>query len=274
MEAQDDFSALRPFVRDSAMGLRVLGGGANLLAADGELDATVISLEPEDIRIEGQHLFTGTGNSIIQAVQAAGKAGLAGLEWATAVPGTWGGALTMNAGAYGSETGTVVEWAEVLTPDFSVVRVPAREVTWNYRHTTWPVPVLLFLRAALRLVPGDSAAIKQRQLEITRERNSKFPKAPCAGSVFKNPPGDKAGRLLEACGLKNAALGGAKVSEEHANIFINRGGTALDMIRLIVHARRAVERHSGVRLEPEVVLWDALSYDDWEESLKDEPAPF
>lgn len=245
----------------------MIGGGANLLVGDDTLDAVVVRLEDQSMLLEGNSLTVAAGCPIIKTVIYAAQQGLSGIEWGTSVPGTWGGALAMNAGAYGGQTGDTVEWAEVLTRAGEIQRIPGSMVEWHYRHSVWPVEVLCFLKLRINLTPGDKTLIRQRQSEIAAERKRKFPKAPCAGSTFKNPPGESSGRLIENCGLKGHHIGGAMVSKEHANIFINRGTKSLDMIQLILHCRRMVQEKTGILLEPEVVLWDRYSYDEWEKEL-------
>lgn len=263
----DNWKDLLAYANDCALGLKVLGGGANVLALDEEVDVTLIHLIKSQAVIEGTNLIVDAGFSINQSSQLAAKADLTGLEWALSIPGTWGGALSMNAGAYGSDTGACVEWVEFVDKHFCTHRVEAKDIIWTYRKSQWPIEPLCFTRLALALKKGDREKIQQRMLFIRQERVKKFPKSPNAGSVFKNPQGDSAGRLLELAGLKNFCVGKARVSNEHANIFTHDGAKGEDMLRLVLYARREVYKKFNVWLEPEWKLWDSLNFLEWDKKI-------
>jgi UDP-N-acetylmuramate dehydrogenase len=251
----DDLAAfLRSLPEDEP--LFWLGLGSNLLVRDGGIRGTVILTSPGLGGIErtgATTLRVEAGVPCAKAARASADAGLEGAEFLTGIPGTMGGALAMNAGAFGGETWSIV--AAVETVDRHGVvrkRLPA-EYRVGYRSVRGPAGEW-FAAAHLALTPGDGAAAKARIKECLRLRAESQPTgvASC-GSVFRNPPGDHAGRLIDSCGLKGHAIGGAHVSKKHANFILNGGAaTAADIEALIAHVRAVVERERGVRLEPEV----------------------
>ena len=179
--------------------------------------------------------------------------GLAGLEFATGIPGTVGGAVYMNAGAYGSETVEVLDWADVFR-DGEVVRMPNEDLGLSYRtsilheHPDW-----LVLRAGYTLAPGDAEELKARIKEFRSQRMNGSPNKPSCGSTFKRPENDFPGRVIEAAGLKGVRVGNIEVSPVHANYLVNLGGgTAEDALQLIEHVRETVREKLGVNLESEV----------------------
>jgi UDP-N-acetylmuramate dehydrogenase len=181
--------------------------------------------------------------------------GYAGLEFAEGIPGTVGGGLLMNAGAFGGEIGDVVESIDGVARDGEVVRVDRSELAFSYRRLDLP-PGLVVTAIAMRLPRGEPAEIERRAAEAKRKRGRRQPLGlPNAGSIFKNPPGDFAGRLIELVGLKGAREGGAEVSPQHANFIVNRGDAcAADVRALMRRIRDAVWRQRGVWLVPEVKL--------------------
>ncbi len=268
LEETDSWHSLQSYAADCKLGLLVLGKGANLLVGDEPLDATVVSLMEGHIQSDGDGLILPAGASIQKGVHAAMENSLAGLSWAASIPGTWGGALKMNAGAYGGETGALVDWVEGISEDYQCFRLSGQDVAWSYRHSTWPVKVLAFTRLRLQLKRGDRQTILEEMQKLGKLRQGKFPKAPCAGSTFKNPPGMSAGQLIDSCGLKGFKIGGAEISMVHGNIFINKNGRSLDFIHLILQAQADVYRLRGIWLEPEVVLWDEKNWQQWRKILQ------
>jgi UDP-N-acetylmuramate dehydrogenase len=233
----------------------VVGRGSNLLVADGGFAGLVVRLGAgfETLAIEGTDVVAGAALSLPVLARRTAAAGLRGLEWAVGVPGSVGGAVRMNAGGHGSDTAaTLVRYRFVDLEAAEVVEVPADRLAAGYR-TTSVLPTQVVVAARHHLVPGDPAAAGAAIDEIVRWRRANQPGGSNAGSVFTNPAGDSAGRLIEQAGLKGLRLGTAEVSRKHANfIQADRGGSADDVARLIDHVRAAVAAASGVELSSEV----------------------
>lgn len=266
IENDSDFEKLKAYRDATSLGFLVLGGGFNVLAGDNP-DGVVFKLPRKGIEITQNKIIASAGVPLSMIAAQAANLGRGGLEWTAAIPGTLGGALTMNAGAYGGETGNHVEWVESLTRDFEVVRIKNKEIKWQYRFAKYPVPVLCHLRACLSLAKSSPDNIRDRMREIRDIRTAKFPRGATAGSIFKNPVNHSAGALLEECEMKGVQIGGARVPKEHANIFVNDGGSFEDMMRLIVLARDRVRTMRNITLEPEVRIWDNLGLEGWEKRL-------
>jgi len=233
----------------------VIGVGSNLLVRDGGIPGVVVRLGRHFATIErdAEGLIAGAGALDLNVAEAARRFGLAGLEFLSGIPGTIGGALRMNAGAYGRELKDVLRWAEALTPAGETKRLTPAEMGLSYRHSGVPAD-WIFLRAALSAAPGDPAAIQARMDEIRAARSETQPiRSRTGGSTFKNPPGGKAWELVDAAGCRGLRLGGAQVSEQHCNFLINTGtATAAELEALGEEVRRRVRAHSGVELEWEI----------------------
>lgn len=235
----------------------VIGNGTNLLAPDQGLDRLVINTSAgmKSISRLGTVLRADCGVSLAQLADFARREGLTGLEFAHGIPGSLGGGVCMNAGAYDGEMKDVVTEVTVLDPARGVRTCSADEMEFRYRrslltdHPDWVV-----LHAAVCLKPGDPAEIKSRMDELMQRRKKSQPlEYPSAGSTFQRPAGYFAGPLIEGCGLKGYTVGGAQVSEKHAGFVINRGGaTCADILSVIRHVQDVVYAAHGVRLEPEV----------------------
>ncbi len=239
----------------------VIGNGTNLLAPDEGLDRLVIDTSAGLNRVEAGAepgtIMAEAGASLTKTAVFACELGLKGLEFAHGIPGTVGGGVCMNAGAYGGEIRQVLKGASVLFPEEGVRFLSAEELDLGYRHSLLTDrPEAMVLRATFRLTPGDKAAIWERMRELMDRRKAGQPlEYPSAGSVFKRPAGNFAGTLIEQCGLKGLTVGGAQVSEKHAGFIINRGGaTAADILALIRQVQARVYEAKGVRLEPEVKI--------------------
>lgn len=233
-----------------------LGLGSNLLIRDGGFNGTVILTQgrlDEMALVSGSELRVEAGVSCARVARFAARQGLCGVEFLTGIPGTFGGALAMNAGAFGGETWQRVVAVETVDRSGQLHRRAPDEFQVAYRHVQRPEEEW-FLAATLRLEPGDVNESQQRIRTLLERRNSSQPIGqPSCGSVFRNPPGDHAARLIEASGLKGAVIGGAQVSEKHANFIINRGdATAADIEAMIQHVQRQVQADSGVELVTEV----------------------
>lgn len=235
----------------------VIGRGSNLLVADEGFPGVVITLGRDfknAVYHEDEHILSaGAGVLLSNMVTEAFRRSLGGLEFAVDIPGTIGGALTMNAGSRNEGMGDVVSSATVLTHDGALVRLPASELTWGYRQGAFD-PADVLVECELALKPADPFYIrgKMEAAHARRKKTQPFSRASC-GSVFRNPEGDSAGRLIEAAGLKGFTLGGAQVSEKHANFIINDGSaTAQDVFDLIHAVQEKVFEVHGTKLEPEV----------------------
>jgi len=243
------------FAAKHELPLFVIGLGSNLLVPDGGLDGVVVRVEIETLRVEGAALAAGAGVPLGQAARAALEHTLSGLEFCVGIPGSMGGALVMNAGCRGCEIGTLVEQVEVVGWDGTLRTVGREACAFSYRSSDLHALGAAVAGATLRLEPDDAAAIERRMDEHRMWRMSTQPLGlPNAGSVFKNPPGDAAGRLIDAAGCKGLRVGGAEVSDAHANFIVNRGGaTCADVSALIETMRARVEQQFGVPLELELV---------------------
>jgi UDP-N-acetylenolpyruvoylglucosamine reductase len=235
-----------------------VGLGSNLLAADDGVDALVVRLAGDLAAVEtdGQLLRAGGGATNAVCLHRARGAGLGGLEFACAIPGTAGGGVRMNAGAFGSDWSAVLERALVVSPDGSGWLTPA-ELGLSYRHSEL-APGQVVARVEYRLVQRPVEEIKAEVAELVARRKATQPtNKRTFGSVFKNPPGELgAGRMLELCALKGHRIGGAVVSPRHANFIENAdGATSADCLALMAEGRRRAREQFGVELEHEVVLW-------------------
>ena len=235
-----------------------LGNGSNLLVADGGYEGFIVKLTGLDqTRVVNRRLRAESGISLARLAMAAWDRGLTGLEFAHGIPGTLGGGVAMNAGAYGGEMSQVLTAVTFLDEAGQVITLPAQECALTYRHSLFTDhPERLILEAEFELAQGVPTLIKIRMDELAQKRRAKQPlDQPSAGSTFKRPEGHFAAALIEQCGLKGLSVGGAQVSEKHAGFVVNRGGaTAEDVLRLMEQVRERVLRDTGVELEPEVKL--------------------
>lgn len=242
---------IRPFL---------LGRGTNLLVSDRGLDTLVIKTAERMTsirRLDDVTLEADVGVLLSRLAVYAQQAGLAGLEFAHGIPGSMGGAVCMNAGAYGGEMKQVLRSAAVLFPEEGIRALSCEELNLSYRHsllTEHPEAVVLY--AEFELTPGDPETIRAAMRELMAKRKASQPlEWPSAGSTFKRPEGHFAGTLIDQCGLKGLTVGGAQVSEKHAGFLINRGGaTFADMAELIRQVQQRVLEETGVTLEPEVKI--------------------
>lgn len=249
---------LYEFARECGARLLMIGNGTNLLVPDEGLDRLVIDttgLGTLETGPQPETIMAGCGVSLARLASFACQQGWTGLEFAHGIPGTVGGGLTMNAGAYGGELRQVVRQVRVLVPDEGIRTLSGEEMAFGYRRSLLTQnPEIVALSAVFALTPGDPAAIRQRMQELMRKRKESQPlEWPSAGSTFKRPEGYFAGTLIDQCGLKGLTVGGAQVSEKHAGFVINRGGaTCADVLALIEEIQKRVWEARGVRLEPEV----------------------
>jgi len=246
---------------DLEIPVEVIGGGSNLIVRDGGIRGLVVAIR-ENLggitKTSPHRLLCAAGTRMTELSQFAQELGLSGLEFAIGIPGTLGGAIFMNAGAYGAQIADTVQTVDILDETLLLRRIEKEALAFSYRDSLfmqrpagspWRI-----LSAELELIPDDPAQIRERMDTYTRERLSKQPvQFASAGSVFKRPQGYYTGKLIEECGLKGYSLGGAQVSQLHAGFIINTGGaTASDVLSLIELIKMKVFEHSGVLLQTEV----------------------
>jgi UDP-N-acetylmuramate dehydrogenase len=234
-----------------------LGAGTNLLVSDRGMRGLVVRLGRgfEKIEIDGRRVNAGAAAQFGAVVAAVIERGLAGLEFGEGIPGTVGGGLVMNAGAFGGELARVVTMVHGATSRGELKALSADAVGFAYRRTELP-PGFIITRVEFELAEGEREALRARVAELKARRAARQPRGfPNAGSIFKNPPGNFAGRLLEGCGLKGERMGGAAFSEQHANFIVNLGDARAAEVRALIElARKKVKESTGVWLEPEVKL--------------------
>ncbi|HHY75259.1 MAG TPA: UDP-N-acetylmuramate dehydrogenase [Firmicutes bacterium] len=246
--------------REQSIPCYIIGNGTNLLVKDGGVRGCVVKLAPGFSgirRIDDVTLHVKAGTLLPNVVEAALEAGLSGLEWAVGIPGSVGGAITMNAGAYGGDIASLVKRVEVAFPEGEIRWLPAEELRFSYRHSLFTErDDLLILSAELRLVPGDKAAIKSVMDTRSAEREAKQPlDLPSAGSAFRRPPGYYVGSMIQELGLKGFKVGAAQISPKHAGFIVNTGGaTASEVLTLMRIIQEKVKATYGVDLEPEIVV--------------------
>lgn len=228
----------------------ILGRGTNVLASDGGVDGRVIIMRASAFEVCGASVRADGGVTLPSLAAEAARLGLSGLEWACGIPGSIGGGIVMNAGAYGGQLADVLKSVEVATPD-GVVRVKAAELTMSYRRTDG-LPRGAVISAELGLVPGRAENIKKLMAEYSARRRETQPTGRTFGSAFARVGGKSAGWYIDRAGLKGLTAGGARVSEKHANFIVNEGGSASDIRRLLDTVKLTVYKTFGVRLTEEV----------------------
>jgi UDP-N-acetylmuramate dehydrogenase len=252
-----DGADLQRLLRERPRGMAItpLGVASNVLIRDGGLDGVVVRLSGPlaAVGVDGARITVGAGASDrIVAIKAA-EAGITGMEFLIGIPGTLGGAVKMNAGAFGGETATIVSSVTALDPDGRAHQLRARDLDFGYRRSSLPDGWIV-THVVLEGTPGDPERIRHRMHEIKAEREANQPlRVATGGSTFKNPPNDKAWRLIDAAGCRGRRLGKAMVSEKHCNFLVNVGGArASDLERLGDDVRQRVRNSSGVTLEWEI----------------------
>ena len=242
--------------RELAVPCYLLGNGSNILFGDRGYAGAVVSLAgmKREVRREGDTLTAPAGMQLSVLCTAALRAGLTGLEFAYGIPGTVGGAVYMNAGAYGGEMKDVLASVRYLTADGQIVEAPAAELDLGYRHSVFESNGGCILSAAVRLAPGNPEAIAARMDDLMGRRRDKQPlDKPSAGSTFKRPVGAFAGALIEQCGLRGYRHGGAAISEKHCGFVVNLGGaTCADVLALCAEVQKIVKDQTGFTLEKEI----------------------
>ncbi len=269
-----ELRALIRFARARGLPLTLLGRGSNVVISDRGVRGLVVHVRAEGTRLDGNAYVAEAGVPMAKAATETQRAGLSGLEFGLAVPGSVGGAVWANAGAHGSDVRAVLESADVLLADGTEARIPAADLALAYResrfkHQASESPDEVVLGARFALEPASAELIKERLDDIRHWRQAHQPLGlPSAGSVFRNPlEGPSAGELTEAAGLKGLQHGGATVSEKHANFIVNdRRGSAADVRRLMDRVRATILESTGVDLQPEIVFVGDWTGWPWPES--------
>ena len=253
----EELPAVLSVCREEQVPVTVIGNGSNLLVGDQGIRGVVICIGSgmRGIRVDGEKIFLEAGVTLAAAAQQAAKAGLTGLEFASGIPGTFGGAVVMNAGAYGGEMKDVIVSVRVISEDGEILTLSKEELDLSYRHSVIPERGYLVIDGELLLTrEKDPDQITERMEELKKKRIEKQPlEYPSAGSTFKRPEGYFAGKLIMDAGLRGFSVGGAAVSEKHCGFVINKGNaTAADICALVDEVTRIVKEKYAVTLEPEV----------------------
>lgn len=253
----EELPAVLSVCREEQMPVTVIGNGSNLLVGDQGIRGVVICIGfgMRGIRVDGEKIFLEAGVTLAAVAQQAAKAGLTGLEFASGIPGTFGGAVVMNAGAYGGEMKDVIVSVRVISEDGEILTLSKEELDLSYRHSVIPERGYLVIDGELLLTrEKDPHQITERMEELKKKRIEKQPlEYPSAGSTFKRPEGYFAGKLIMDAGLRGFSVGGAAVSEKHCGFVINKGNaTAADICALMDEVTRIVKEKYAVTLEPEV----------------------
>ncbi|WP_100489080.1 UDP-N-acetylmuramate dehydrogenase [Sporolactobacillus pectinivorans] len=254
-ESYEEICKILHFAKDQAMPVTILGKGSNVIIRDGGIRGIVINLLHLDaIRLEGNSVVAQCGAAIIDVSRFALAHGLTGLEFACGIPGSVGGALFMNAGAYGGETSDVLDQAVVADLSGHLLNLSREKLSMGYRSSAISENEYIALEGTFSLCPGDKAEIKEKMEHLTYLRELKQPlEYPSCGSVFKRPPGYYAGKLIQDSGLQGVRIGGVEVSTKHAGFMVNVDhGTATDYIMLIHYVQKKVKEKFDVDLHTEV----------------------
>lgn len=256
-KSEDELAALLRFCREKSIIPLIFGAGTNLLPPDAGLDTLAICLLGglSTLRMVSEDTIeAGAGITLAKLAVFAQASGLAGLEFAHGIPGSVGGGLFMNAGAYGGEMAQVAAGTDVMDWDGSLSTVSGADQGFSYRHSAFQAMDKIIIRARFRLTPGDPAEIQERMRELQQKRRASQPlNIPSSGSTFKRPANGYAAALIDQAGLKGLRVGGASVSTKHAGFVVNdQGATCADVLALIKQIQEKVYAHSGIHLEPEV----------------------
>lgn len=257
-QSEAELQSLLLKAAEAAVPVTLVGNGSNLLVRDKGIRGLVIKLGSmlRDIKVSGNVLTFGSGVSLAQASKKAAELGLSGMEFAVGIPGSIGGAVYMNAGAYDGEMSKVVKSVRVMDAAGEVSELSAGELDFGYRHSALQGSSKIVTSVTVELAAGDKQAIAKKMADFSNRRITKQPlELPSAGSMFKRPPGYFAGTLIDQTGLKGYTVGGAQVSTKHAGFVVNIGGaTAADVLQLISDVQAKVFAAHGVHLEPEVLV--------------------
>lgn len=236
---------------------RVIGNGSNILAGDKGVRGVIIKLSNfRELTVNNNKVIAGSGVGLDELIKFSAKHGLSGLEFLSGIPGTVGGAIKTNAGAQTQEIADILEEIEVMDRDGRIYKIPSSKIEFGYRYSDIKEDIII-LGGMFRLITSSYEEINNKIKTILEERRDRFPlEYPSAGSVFKNPDGISAGKLIDRLGLRGTVYGRAMVSNKHANIIVNLGGAkAEDVERLIIHVKDRVYNETGINLELEIECW-------------------
>lgn len=254
----DEVASLILLCREAEIPYFILGNGSNLLVSDDGYRGMIINImdNMDSVSVQGTIIKAQAGAMLARVSREAGNNSLTGMEFASGIPGTIGGAVYMNAGAYGGEMKDVVKTVKAMDPDGRIYEFSSDEMSFAYRHSIVEERNLIVLEVVLELKQGSRSEIEERMKELAEARRSKQPlEYPSAGSTFKRPEGYFAGKLIMDAGLRGYSVGGAQVAEKHCGFVVNKGGaTAEDVQSLIEDVHRIVKDKFGVELEPEVKM--------------------
>ena len=257
LESEQEFRDILTLLDTEEEDYFTVGNGSNLLISDTGYDGIILhpSKEFSDIRVEGERLICEAGATLAAIARVALEHELTGFEFAAGIPGSLGGAIVMNAGAYDGEMKQVVESVRLITPKGEIVTKSCEEMDFSYRHSILKEESYIVLSVTIKLAKGDKEQIKARMDELAAKRREKQPlEYPSAGSTFKRPEGYFAAKLIQDAGLRGFQVGGAQVSEKHCGFVINKeNATAQDVCELMKKVQEQVQEKFGVTLEPEVI---------------------
>lgn len=258
VETKEELTQLVSYLGRIEQEYFILGNGSNLLVGDKGYRGIIVKLGPRlsAVGVEKNHIAAGAGALLSKVAYAAKEAGLSGLEFAAGIPGSIGGAIVMNAGAYGGEMKQVVKMVRVISKEGEILTLDNDTMEFGYRTSIIRDRPFIVLGVVLKLTPGNKDEISAKMEELMKQRKSKQPlEYPSAGSTFKRPEGYYAGKLIMDAGLRGYRIGGAQVSEKHCGFVINRGGaSAADIREVIEEVQERVKDRFHVRLEPEVIF--------------------
>ena len=253
---EEDVATVVSFCRQRDIPLFIFGVGSNILVRDGGIRGVAMKLGEnlDEVEVNGEEIQAQAGVKISALARIAAFHSLSGLEFAEGIPGSLGGALVMNAGAYDGEMQAAVIEARAISPDGNIKTFLKEEMQFRYRHSVFQSNDYIIVSARLKLATADHEEIEERMLEFARRREEKQPlDKPSAGSTFRRPPGFYVGPMLEELGLKGYQIGGAQVSSKHAGFIVNNGNaTAQDVLYLIAHIQQKARERFGVDLQPEI----------------------
>ena len=253
---EEDVATVVSFCRQRDIPLFIFGVGSNILVRDGGIRGVAMKLGEnlDEVEVNGEGIQAQAGVKISALARIAAFHSLSGLEFAEGIPGSLGGALVMNAGAYDGEMQAAVIEARAISPDGNIKTFLKEEMQFGYRHSVFQSNDYIIVSARLKLATADREEIEERMLEFARRREEKQPlDKPSAGSTFRRPPGFYVGPMLEELGLKGYQIGGAQVSSKHAGFIVNNGNaTAQDVLYLIAHIQQKARERFGVDLQPEI----------------------
>lgn len=259
--SEEELAGLLSYTSSRGINTTVIGNGSNVLVSDEGIDGLVIAISKNigGITVSDRSITCGAGELLSLLSRRAAASGLAGLEFAAGIPGSVGGAVVMNAGAYGGQISDLIKRVRILTPDLDICTLDREELMLSYRHSVFMEDEHkgdIILSVEMELVPGNESEIVSVMEDYNARRREKQPlEFPSAGSTFKRPEGYFAGALIEQSGLSGYRCGGAMVSDKHCGFVVNTGGaTASDIMAVIEHVRAVVYEHTGVTLEKEVRL--------------------